>query len=547
MTTSATTDTAVGTTSGKRHFDAIIVGAGFAGLNALHKLRDEMGLDVHVFEAAPSVGGVWHWNRYPGARTDSESWYYGFTFSEELYQEWTWSQRNVPQAELQRYFNHVADRFDFRRSIEFETVVVGAKWDDGKKLWSVTLRDGRAFTCKYLISAMGFFSEPKIPKLPGREDFAGRVLVTAEWPAEGVDLTGRRVGVVGTGASGVQLIPVIAPDVETLTVFQRTPGYTIPGQNFDISESHAQQLKESHDEIRRLVRNSVFAAAIASPGRVGHDKAEAERLKVWEAGWQGGGFKFILDTFDDMMVSQEVNDSAAEFIRSKIREIVKDPEVAEMLSPRDYPFNGKRPPVGHGYYETYNRPNVKLVNLRADPLRHFTESGLVAGDVEYRLDDVIFATGFDAITGGLLNLDVHGINGVTLGHEWSKGPHTFMGVAVSGFPNLFMISGPQSPSANLPACIDDNVDLIGRVIAKAIERGASTVEVSGDAQENWNDITSGVFASTVLATSTASTWMAGPLVPGEERHVNVYLGGANNYFDATEREVAAGLPSFTFA
>ena len=528
-------------------YDTLVVGAGFAGLGTLRNLRDEHGLRVHVLEAGSDVGGTWYWNRYPGARTDSESWYYCYSFSRELYEEWDWRERYPSQPEMYRYFRHVADKFDLRKDISFDTRVVSARWDDDAKYWTLTTHTGTQLTAKYFVSAMGFFSAPNIPPFPGRDSFRGRSVVTSDWPKEGVELAGKRVGLIGTGATGVQLVPVLAEQVESLTVFQRTPNYVVPAHNHELSAEQRDELKRNFEETWSKVRGHSFAMALdATAGRLGAEAPEHELQEVFEYGWNQGGFRFLFETYDDMLTDFAVNEAAAEFVRQKIRSIVKDPETAELLAPKGYPFAGKRPPAGHGYYEAYNNPNVRLVDVSDKPITEITPTGLRTEGEEFKFDVLIYATGFDAVTGGLTTIDVIGRNGTTISEEWRDGPRTFLGLGLPGFPNLFVISGPQSPFANLPACIEGNIEFISQAISHMASQGVRAMEAKPEARDEWTAIS--LETSDALVTregKNANSWYAGANVEGKPRVVSVFFGGANNYLDRCEAEVKGGFPGFT--
>jgi cyclohexanone monooxygenase len=389
-------------------YDAVVVGAGFSGLFMLHKLRAQ-GLTVRVLEAGGEVGGTWYWNRYPGARTDSESYYYAYSFSRELAQEWSWKERYPGQAELLTYLNHVADRFDLRRDVSFNTRLESAHYDEGGNRWNLTTDTGAKISTTYLITALGVLSQPNLPPFEGIENFRGEWFHTARWPHEPVDFTGKRVGVVGTGSSGIQAIPEIAKQAAELVVFQRTPNFVVPSQNHPTDPDFERAVKARYDDVFREAREHWFAVPLKLTGRMATDCSAEEQLEILEAGWLKGGFRFLFETFDDVMFSPETNDLAAEFVRSKIRSIVKDPDTAELLSPRDHPYGSKRPPVGTHYYETYNLDHVSLVDVRKAPIQEITETGLRTADADYDLDCIVFATGFDAFTGTLNQIDIRDV------------------------------------------------------------------------------------------------------------------------------------------
>jgi cation diffusion facilitator CzcD-associated flavoprotein CzcO len=444
-----------------RKVDAVVVGAGIAGLYQLYKLR-ERGMSTRVFETGDGVGGTWYWNRYPGARCDVESLSYSYSFSPELEQEWNWTERYPTQPEILRYVNHVADRFDLRKDITFNTRVVSAVYDESTQRWRVDTDTGEIVDAQFLIMATGCLSRSKLPEIPGLDRFQGPTYHTGHWPHEGVDLTGMRVGIIGTGSSAVQSIPVIAEQTADLTVFQRTPAYSIAALNRPLEQSEIDSMKSDYRAWREAQRTSGFGVPVELPTQSALEVSEEERFAKYEAGWQRGTLVSILAGYTDTLSNREANDTAAEFIRRKIRERVNDPEVAETLSPRSYPFGTKRPCLDTNYYETFNKPNVHLVDLRKTPLVELTENGLRTSEQEYAFDAIIFATGFDAMTGALTAIDIRGKGGIALREKWAEGPRSYLGVAVAGFPNLFTITGPSSPSvlSNMIVSIEQHVDWI---------------------------------------------------------------------------------------
>ena len=455
-------------------FDAIVIGAGFAGLRMLHELR-ELGLSARVFEAASDVGGTWYWNRYPGARTDSESWVYAYSFSKELQDEWNWSERFPPQPEALAYLQHVADRFDMRKDIVFNTRVESAVYDERANLWTVRDDKGGRHTCRYLISAVGVLSTPYVPPFPGIETFQGEWYVTGRWPKERVDFTGKRVVVIGTGATAIQAIPDHRGD-------RSTPHRV--AAHAELRAARAERPAHRGGSVRRSAatttrsgrqaREHFFGFAMEPAGRTIADVTPAEHQRILERGWETGGFRFIFESFDDIFIDERSNEVASEFIRNKIRTIVKDPATAELLCPKDYPLTAKRPPLGHFYYETFNRENVSLVDVSGDPITEITAKGVRTASREFEADLIVFATGFDAVTGTLKTMDVRGRSGVTIAEKWKDGPRTHLGIAVDGFPNFFMVLGPQSPFANIPVVIDGMVDWIGKAIRHMRENDVST-------------------------------------------------------------------------
>ncbi|MGW0035527.1 flavin-containing monooxygenase [Gordonia sp. NPDC003376] len=430
--------------------EAIVIGAGFAGLRELYDLR-QRGISARCFDEAPEIGGVWYWNRYPGARTDSQSWIYAYSFSEDLQNEWTWSERYTPQKEIYSYLNHVADRFDLRDQVSLNTRVESATYDEDRAVWTVATSTGESVTSRFLISATGPLSAAYKPNFPGIDDFGGEWYMTARWPEVDPDLTGKRVAVIGTGASAVQLIPTIAHTAEQVTVFQRTPNYVVPARNATLHDRERESIRSRYPNIWDQARDQVFGFDLGLAGRTFDDVTSEEMQLILERGWEIGGFHFVFETFDDVFTDERTNDVISEFIRNKIRTIVKDEATAELLCPRDYPFCGKRPPLGHFYYETFNRDNVSLVDVSVDPISRITDKGIRVGDTEYEADVIIFATGFDAATGSITRIDIRGRDGLSIADKWADGPSTYLGVAVPDFPNFFMIFGPHAPFANAPS------------------------------------------------------------------------------------------------
>ena len=447
----------------EQHFDAIVVGAGFAGMYALHRLRDELGLSVRVYEAGDGVGGTWYWNRYPGARCDSDSYIYCYTFDDALLQEWEWSERYPEQPEILRYLNHVADRFDLRSDITFGTRVTGAAYDESAKRWTVRTETGASATADFVIGAVGCLSSSNLPQIAGLDDFGGKTYHTGRWPHAGVDFTAKRVGVVvGTGASAVQAIPVIAQQAKSLTVFQRTPNYCVPARNGKVDPDVAKARKANYAQIKENIKNSYFGFELNFILKSALEESSEERERIFNEMWDAGGFPFWLGNYQDMFFSKEANEVCAEFLRRKIRETVKDPVVAEKLIPTSYPYGTKRQPLDTNYFETFNKSNVTLVDVNETPIERITATGVKTTRQEYPLDILVFATGFDAMTGPLTKMDVRGRGGVSLAERWAEGPQSYLGLMVADFPNLFTVTGPGSPSvlSNMPVSIEQHVDWI---------------------------------------------------------------------------------------
>jgi cation diffusion facilitator CzcD-associated flavoprotein CzcO len=528
-------------------FDAIVVGAGFGGLRMLLELR-KLGVPARLLEAGTNVGGTWYWNRYPGARTDSEFSVYTCLFGEDVLEDWSWSSRFPSQPEVERYLNYVVDRLDLRKDIEFESPVKSAVYDEASGRWRVTTEGGRSFMCTYLVSATGVLSAPLAPPVPGVEDFQGKWYRTGTWPKEQVDLRGKRVGIIGTGATAVQIIPIVALEAAHLTVFQRTPNFVIPARNHPLDEAERRSVKANYQNVWQKARQHPFAMAFDPAARTAANVTPEERELIFERHWEIGGFRFVFETFDDIITSETANDMASAFVRRKIRSIVKDPKTAELLCPKDHPLGSKRPPLGHYYYETYNRDNVSLVDVRNNPIERVTATGLLLADgTEYALDVLIFATGFDAGTGALTRIDVRGRDDRTIRDVWADGPQTYLGVTVPGFPNLFMISGPQTPFANIPVVVEGAVDFIGRTIQHQRETGNKLIEPTQPAVAAWGQQLDELLAATVIGKGEAAhTWILGANVPGKARKVLFYFGGAGTYYDVCQKEIADGWPGFTF-
>ena len=527
-------------------FDAIVIGSGFAGLYAVHRLRD-LGFSVHAFEKGGDVGGVWYWNRYPGARCDCESYYYSYSFSDELQQEWRWSQRYPDQPEILKYLSHVADRFDLRRDISFGTAVERLEFDEEQGVWRVTTGAGETHQARFVISAAGCISAIQRPQWPGFEDFAGEVQYTGAWPHEGVDFTGKRVGIIGTGASGVQAIPIIARQAKHLTVFQRTANFVLPARNAPLEPEWETWVKAHYDEIR--------AKCLASPGAVpwegvhrsALETSPEDREAIYQRVWELGGLRFFVETFSDLITSAEANDTAAEFVRARIRDSVADPAVAETLSPRGHPIATKRPPLGDEYYATYNRPNVTLVDIAAAPITHFTAHAVHTTGAAYGIDTLVLATGFDAMTGALLRIDVRGRDGAKLADHWGEGPSAYLGLGVAGFPNLFTVTGPLSPSvvANMPTAVEQHVDWIARCLDYMRERGLATIEANPDAEQAWVAHAAEVAGHTLYPAT--NSWYVGANIAGKPRVFGIYVGGFDKYVDACEKAAADDYDGFVLA
>jgi cation diffusion facilitator CzcD-associated flavoprotein CzcO len=526
-----------------REFDAVVVGAGFAGMYMLYRLRN-LGYSVTVLEAGDGVGGTWYWNRYPGARCDSESYYYCYSFSEELQQEWEWSERYPEQAEILRYLNHVADRFDLRRDIQFGRRVTEAAFDDSTTCWRLRTDNGEHYTARFFITAVGCLSSANIPQIPGLDTFRGSWFHTGRWPHEGVEFTNQRVGVIGTGSTGIQAIPVIAQQATHLTVFQRTPNYSIPARNAPIDPAFQREVKAHYPEIRRKQRESTNGHPFDVNPQSALSVSEDERQRTYEAAWQRGSLRFRA-TFADLLTNKAANDTASEFIRTKIRQTVRDPVTAEKLVPRDHPFATKRPPIDTDYFETYNRDNVTLVDVRESPIVEITPTGIRTSTTTYPLDCIVFATGFDALTGPLLAIDIRGATGRSLREEWAHGPHTYLGLQITGFPNMFTITGPGSPSVltNMPTAIEQHVDWITDCLQYMRTHGHTRIEPTTNAEQAWGQHVNEAAHRTLLPLA-ATSWYLGANVPGKPRVFLPYAGGFAAYARKCDQVAAAGYDGF---
>jgi cyclohexanone monooxygenase len=530
-------------------FDAVVVGAGFSGLYMLHQLRDTLGMSVRVFEAGDDVGGTWYWNRYPGARCDSESYYYSFSdrFSPDLLQEWSWSERFAGQLEILRYVQHVADKWDLRKDIRFATKVVGAAYDEAAGRWTVTTDAGEQVTAGFLITAVGCLSAANWPEFAGRERFRGEQFHTGLWPHEGVDFTGKRVAVIGTGATAVQAIPEIAEQAEHVYVFQRTPNYCIAGGNGPVSEESVAEIKGNYSNIWARTRETGFGFPYCVPDLQAFDVSDEERQRRYQEAWEQGGFR-IGTAFDGLLHDAEANETASEFIRDKIRQRIHDPKVAELLTPTDHPFFTKRPPLENGYYDTFNRENVTLLDVRNSPIEEITETGVRVGDTdrgdEYEVDTIVFATGFDAMTGTLFKMGITGRGGLPLTEKWAEGPRTFLGLATHGFPNMFTITGPQSPSvlSNMVVSIEQHVDWIADCLRYLRQHGYTRVEALPDAEQAWGAHHNEVTEQTLLP--RANSWWVGANIPGKPRNLYPYVGGVGVYRQICDEVAERGYDGF---
>lgn len=524
-------------------YDVVVVGAGFAGMYMLHRLRG-LGFSARVYEQGGGVGGTWYWNRYPGARCDVESMQYSYSFSEELQQEWDWSERYAPQPEILNYANHVADRFDLRRDIQFDTRVARAAFDARTKCWSVTTSDGQTVEAQFIVLATGCLSNARKPDIKGLESFKGPVYHTGSWPHEDVDFTGLRVGLIGTGSSGIQSTPVIAEQARHLTVFQRTANFSIPARNAALTDEERDNFRKTYPEIRRfareVARNGIFAE---QPDRGALDDSDDTRNGKYSARWERGGLTFMY-VYNNLGLERSANDTAANFVRGKIAEIVKDPETAKLLQPNSHPIGTKRICIDTDYFATFNRPNVSLVDIKTNPIEEVTANAVRVAGKDHEVDALVMATGFDAMTGSVAKIDISGPGGRTLNEKWAEGPKTYLGLMSAGFPNLFIITGPGSPSvlSNMIVSIEQHVDWIADCLVHMRRQGVATMEASGEAEDKWVAHVNEVAHGTLYP--QANSWYMGANIPGKPRIFMPYIGGVGVYRRICDEVAAKGYEGF---
>nr|WP_041800291.1 NAD(P)/FAD-dependent oxidoreductase [Mycolicibacterium sp. PAM1] len=522
--------------------DAVVVGAGFAGLYALHKLRSQ-GLVVRVFEAAPEVGGTWYFNRYPGARCDVESVDYSYSFSEELEQEWTWTEKYATQGEILRYINWVADKLDLRPGITFDTRVVSATLDEKTLRWTVVTDAGETVTARFVIMATGPLSAALTPAFPGLDTFAGEVYHTAHWPHEPVDFSGKRVAVIGTGSSGIQSIPLIAEQAEQLYVFQRTPNYSVPAGNRPLTDTDVAEVKSNYAERRAMSwRSGGGSPHIAHP-KLTMEATPEERRAAFERRWELGGVLFS-KTFSDQMIDPVANEEARRFYEEKVRAVIDDPEVADLLIPDDHPIGTKRICTDTNYFQTFNRPNVRLLSVRKTPIESIDATGITTSDAHYDIDALVLATGFDAMTGALAKIDIVGRGGQSLREDWAEGPRTYLGLGVDGFPNLFLVSGPGAPAvlANMVLHAEAHVNWIADAITHLDSHGHTALEATAESVDNWIAECNRRAEATLFP--RANSWYMGANVPGKPRVFMLFIGGFGVYLDICAEVAAAGYKGF---
>lgn len=518
-------------------YDAVIIGAGFSGLGMLQQLG-RAGFSAHVFETGDNVGGTWYWNRYPGICCDSEATVYQFGFDQDLLEEWEYKSRYPSGAEALAYLNHFADRYDLRKDISFSTRVAAATVDADTGIWTVKTTAGQEVSCRYLITGVGCLSAAQMPDVPGIHSFEGKQYHTAKWPHEGVDLTGLRVGVIGTGSTGIQIVPPIAKQVGELYVFQRTANYSIPNRNRPLTDEDKARIKANCMELREEARHTPTGNLVNPRELSAFDVSDEERLATYQEDWDYGGFKLLFGGYQDLVIDEAANETVAEFVREKIRAVVKDPETAELLTPRDHAIGTKRPPLDANYFETFNQDNVHLVDIRSAPIEEITPKGIRTAAEEIELDVIIYATGFDSITGSIEKIDIHTSEGVRLADKWADGAMTYLGLATNGFPNLFMVTGPGSPSvlSNMPTSIEQHIEWIVGCLRYAEEHGVSRIEPTAAAESEWTQHVDDV-ANTTLLTKTKS-WYMGANTPGKPFRFVPYIGGVGEYRKRCE-EIAA--------
>jgi cyclohexanone monooxygenase len=509
----------------------------------LHRLRG-LGLSVRVYEQGGDVGGTWYWNRYPGARCDVESMQYSYSFSDELQQQWDWSERYAPQPEILKYANHVADRFKLRSDIALNTRVDRAIFDESASSWSVTTSDGNTVTAKYVVLATGCLSNARMPDIRGLADFKGKVYHTGHWPHEPVDFTGQRVGVIGTGSSAIQSVPVIAEQASHLTVFQRTANFSIPARNAALTPEERDSIRSNYPEIRRIAREEMKNGIVQEvPDRGALDDGDNERRAKYEARWTRGGLTFM-SVYNNLALDKAANDTAANFVREKIAEIVKDPQTAKLLQPNNHPIGSKRICIDSDYFATFNRPNVTLVDIRSNPIEEILPNAVRTGGKDYEVDALVLATGFDAMTGSVAKIEIRGRDGQTLNQKWAEGPKTYLGLMSAGFPNLFIITGPGSPSvlSNMIVSIEQHVDWITDCLVYMRGRGLDTMEATPHAEDNWVDHVNEVAHGTLYP--QANSWYMGANIPGKPQIFMPYIGGVGVYRQICNNVAAKGYKGF---
>jgi cation diffusion facilitator CzcD-associated flavoprotein CzcO len=527
-------------------FDAIIIGAGFSGLYQLHSLRDKLGLKVKVLEAGEGVGGTWYWNRYPGARCDTESKAYSYYFSKELYEEWNWSERYPTQPEIEKYLNFVTDQLNMRKEIQFNAQVTDLIFDENRHIWRVLLKNKEQYFAKFVISAVGCLSFANVPTIPNRDLFRGEVYHTGNWPKKNPNLKGKKIGVIGTGSTGIQVIPEVAKLAKKLTVFQRTPNYSVPANNYKLTEADQIRANEEFDKSKQLMLQHRGGHPWKHSNKAAKKTNSVERKKLYEKAWDNGGLSFR-DTFSDLSVDLESNNTASNFIKDKIKSIVHDHHTADLLTDFDHPFGSKRPPIDTNYYETFNRKDVELINIRNNPIESFVNNGIKTSKQHYELDVMIFATGFDALTGTLLNMNIEGNNNIKLKNVWKSGPITNLGLLIPNFPNLFLITGPGSPAVltNMPRAIEQHVEWISECIHFMITKNYQTIETTSKAADKWGNTVQEAVNDTFFL-SAKHSWYLGGNITNKPKVFIPYAGGLNKYRELCDMVALAKYDEFIF-
>jgi cyclohexanone monooxygenase len=524
-------------------YDAIVIGAGFGGLYALKRLRDDLGLNTHLYEQGEGVGGTWYWNKYPGAMSDTRSHLYCYSFDKELLQSDNFKQHYRLQPEVLNYLENFVKRYDLEKDISTATEVAGAAWDSGANCWHVELASGRKVTARFVVTALGLLSMPNIPPFAGLETFKGEMVHTSRW-AENTTWRDKRVGIIGTGSTGVQVITAIAPDVKHLTVFQRSPQYSVPSGNGFMSEDHINKIKQNYDEIWNQEKNTITVFGAKESNISAHDVTAKERERIFEEAWaDGGGFRFMFGTFNDIIIDEDSNKFAQDFIRSKIRKTIKDPAKAEKLVPKD--LYAKRPLCDAGYYEQFNRDNVDVIDIKSNPIARLDGNSVILEDGEtVELDMLILATGFDAGDGNYMRLNLKGADGVSIQEHWKEGARSFLGIMNSNFPNMFMINGPGGAFANQPPAIELYVDMVAELIGETINRDAAAIEAKETAEAMWYDTCTELTNATILPKS--KSWILGANIPGKPLSLNFYMGGYSKYKDVLQEVRSADYQQFSF-
>ena len=518
--------------SDNQEYDAIIIGAGFAGLYQLICLRDQLGLNCLIIETGDDVGGTWYWNRYPGARCDTESHAYSYYFSDELLKEWTWSERYPGHAEIRKYINFVANKFNLKKDILFNEKVINAEFNENSNNWSLATNTGKQFQAKFVIAAVGCLSNTNIPNIKGLDSFEGKYYHTGNWPKTGVSFVNKKVGQIGTGSTGIQAVPVIAAEAKHLTVFQRTANYSIPARNAPLSEEFKDHVKKDHNYYREFLKRTPNGHPFEISSRLVSDVSTEEMNQIYEKAWEKGGLQFRA-TFNDLVTNIDANKTASEFIKGKIRQTVTNKKFANILSDIDHPYAGKRPPIDSHYFETFNRDNINLIDLRSNPIMRIDNEGIQTKENHFDLDIIVFATGYDAMTGPLLNMNITGKQNLKLKDYWKEGPQTFLGLQIPGFPNLFTITGPGSPSVltNMPMAIEQHVEWVRDCISFMNNKNHSTIEADSKSADKWGDEVNAVANKTLLPTVKHS-WYLGANIPGKPQVFMPYAGGLPKYTKA---------------